>query len=507
MKSLLFCSLICFAAVAVADDWPQWGRDNSRNMVSPTKGLPDTFDPGKPKPDGSDPDPATTKNIKWVARLGSQAYGNATVAAGRVFVGTNNDPGRDPRIKGDRGIVLCLDEATGKFLWQLAVPKLAAGGVADFEGVGICSSPTIDGDRVYFVTNRCEVICLDAKGLANGNDGPFKDEAEYLAGPGKPPDALAPTDADIIWRIDMRDELGVFPHNMTSSAVLIVGDRLYATTSNGRDWTNKHLPAPDAPAIICLDKRTGKLLGQEHSGISRNTFNCNWSSPTYANINGKELIIFGGGDGFCYAFDPVPTKDADGLDILREIWRYDCNPDSHKSQNGKPLKHESSKGPSEIIATPVVYKNRVYVAVGQNPEQGDGIGCLNCIDATKTGDITHSGKIWSFEKIGRALSTASVADGLVYVADFAGNVFCLDSETGTHVWTHDTEGRIWGSTLVADGKVYVGNETGDLTVLAAAREKKLINKITFDGPIYSTPIVANSVMYISTDKRLYAIGK
>src|SRR5687767_2063044 len=99
-RSFLFIGMILYLGTyAFAEDWPQWCRDNSRNMVAPARNLPDNFDPGKLQSDGSDPDPASTKGIKWVSQLGSQSYGNTTIAGGRVFIGTNNDPGRDPRIK------------------------------------------------------------------------------------------------------------------------------------------------------------------------------------------------------------------------------------------------------------------------------------------------------------------------------------------------------------------------------------------------------------------------
>jgi len=392
---------------------------------------------------------------------------------------------------------MCFDEASGKFLWQLAVPKLTAGRNVDWEFVGLCSSPAVDGDRVYVVTNRCEVLCLDVHGMANGNDGPFKDEAAYLGTPDQPIKPGA-TDGDILWRFDMRDGLGVYPRYQTSSAVLVVGDRLYATTSNSVDWTGKHIPAPNAPALVCLDKRTGKLLAEEHSGISRGTFTSNWSSPATGVFNGNPLVVFGGGDGWCYGFD---------LD-LNEVWRYDCNPKGYRTgTDGKPIKYEHEKGPSEVIATPVAVDGRVYVGIGQDPEKGDGVGAFNCIDGTKTGDVTGTGQVWQFTGIQRSMSTASVADGLVYVGDFAGFVYCLDAATGKELWKHDTEGRMWGSTLLADGKVYAGNENGVLTVLAAGKEPKKVGEIDFGSTLYSTPVAANGTLYVATDKHLYAIGK
>ncbi len=500
--------LLLLVGAARAGDWPMWGGTVSRNMVSPEKGLPDSFDPGKFRSGTEEIDLATTKNIKWVAKLGSQAYGNVTVAGGKVFIGTNNETPRDRKYKGDHGIVMCFEEATGKFLWQLAVPKLGAGKVSDWEFLGICSSPLVEGDRVYLVSSRCEVLCLDANGMANGNDGPFKDEAQYTAGPGKPPIEQGPADGDIIWRYDMREELGVFPHNITSSSVLIVGDRLYANTSNGQDWSHLYIPSPLAPTLICLDKKTGKLLGEEASEISKRLFHCTWASPAYGEVAGKGQVIFGAGDGFTYGFDPVPGKAKDGLDVLKDLWRFDCNPPEHKlNKDGKPYKYPDSKGPSEVIATPVFYKNRVYVSVGQDPEHGEGVGALSCMDATKSGDISKSGLVWRYDKLGRSISTVSIADGLLYIAEYAGKVHCLDADNGKPYWVHDTQAHIWASTLVADGKVYIGAEDGSFLVLAAGKEKKIISKTEFPSPVYASAIAANGVLYVQTHTHLYAISK
>jgi outer membrane protein assembly factor BamB len=474
-------------------------------MVSPEKGLPASFEPGKQKANSEEIDMATTKNVKWVAKVGSQFYGNPTISGGKVFVGTNNESPRDKKYEGDYSMVMCFEEATGKYLWQLAVPKLGAGKVSDWEYLGICSSPAVEGNRLYVVTNRCEVVCLDTEGMANGNDGPFKDDAQYCAGPDKPPIPSGPQDGDIIWRYDMSEELGVFPHNIASCSPLLQGDVVYTATSNGVDWSHLNLPAPRAPTLIALNKMTGELLGEEASGIGKNTMHCNWSSPAFAPIGPNGLLIFGGGDGFCHGFDPVPVKDKEGISVFKEIWRFDCNPPHYRKKNGLPVKYATREGPSEIIATPVFYKGRVYVAIGQDPEHGEGVGNLCCIDASKTGDITESGRVWTYDKINRTISTASIVDDIVYVADYAGVVHCLDAATGKVHWTHETGSHIWGSTLVADGKVYVGNEAGDLVVLAAGKEKKEIARIGMGGPVYTTPVAANGVLYVGTQSHLYAI--
>lgn len=509
---ILAClSLPCLQSTAA--DWPWWGGGPGRNMASLDTPVPAEFAPGEFVQGTQDVDPSTTRNIKWVAKLGSEAYGNPVVSGGKVFIGTNNESPRDPRHTGDRGVLLCLDEATGELLWQLLVPKLGAGRVCDWEFLGICSSPTVEGDRVYVVTNRCEAICLDVNGQANGNQGPFMDEIQYMTPassavePASQPLGLGPRDADILWRFDMREETGSIPHNIASSAALIAGDRLYVTTSNGVDWAHVNIPAPFAPALICLDKHTGELLGEENSGICQRMFHCNWSSPAYGEVNGKGQVLFGGGDGFCYSFDPAPVALEDGRKGLKEIWRCDCNPPQYRHKDdGKPFKYPDPNGPSEVLGTPVFYNNRVYCTIGQDPEQGDGVGCLSCIDLTGSGDISRTGVVWTFDKIRRSMSTVSVAEGLLYVADFAGQIHCLNPDTGEAYWSHDTQSNIWGSTLYADGKIFVGNEDGILTILAAGKEDKVLQEIEFTSPIYSTPIVANGVLYISTQTHLYAIG-
>ena len=487
-------------------DWPEWGGTSARNMVSLEKDLPEAFEPGKYKPGGEDIDLATTKNVRWVARLGTQSYGNVTVAQGRVLVGTNNDSVRDPQHQGDRSILLCFDEKTGEFLWQLVVPKLKSGKVNDWEGLGILSSPTVEGKYVYLVTSRCEVICLDLNGMADGNDGPFKDEAQYVTrDTGNPPAKIGSKDADIIWVYDMMDQLGVFPHNASNSSPLIVGDLLYVCTSNGQDWTHVNIPSPLSPSYIALNKKTGEFAGEDETGIGPRIFHGQWSSPSSGRVNGRDLVFCGGGDGWLYALDASPAK-GDDTSYLKPVWKLDANPPEYKVKDGKPIKYPAAEGPSEINATPVFYKNRVYVAIGQDPEHGEGIGRLVCVDATKTGDVTQSGLLWEYRGIHRSISTVSIdaGTGLLFVGDFSGFVHCLDAETGKLYWTYDMKAHMWGSTLVADGKVYVGDEDGDLVVLAAAKEKKVLSETNLNAPIYGTPVVANGTLYVQSSTHLYA---
>ena len=492
-----------------AADWPEWGGTPEKNMVSDEVGMPVAMSAGDRIKDSDDIDPASAENCKWVVKLGSEAYGTATILDGKVIVGTNNESPRVESVKGDRGIVMCFDEETGDLLWQLSTPKLGAGKVSDWEYLGMCSSTLQEGKYAYVITNRGEVLCLDREGLADGNDGPFEDEAKYKGGglsgisDGTAEEVpLVDEDADIVWGFDMATELGVFPHNVTSSSVVAADGIIYASTSNGVDYSHKEIPVPNAPCLIALDQKTGELLGEEGSGIGNNIMHCNWSSPTVAD----GLVYFGGGDGYLYAYEPnaVPgTGEWDGLDVLPEVWKVDGNaPEYRKDENGEPIKYATYDGASEFISTPVYHDGKIYAAIGQDPEHGEGVGRLSCVDA-KTGET-----IWEYKDINRTISTPSIWNNLLWIADYSGQVHCLDATTGEVQWIYDTLSHIWGSTLVADGKVYIGNEDAELVILKADAgtegEAEELGVVQFHSPVFSSAVAANGVLYIQTQNHLYA---
>ena len=496
MQMRVMLIVLAMAGAAAAADQPMWGRQDSRNMVSDETGLPDTCDP------------KTGANVKWSVALGTAVYSTPVIGGGKVIIGTNNDvsPPRDPRHRGDRGVLVCLSEKDGSLCWQLVVPKLK-GMLVDAGGVGLVSPATIEGDRAYVVTNRNEVACLDLAGLANGNDGPFKDEARHQAPPDEPPIETGNLDADILWLYDINAGVGVHQHDAAHGSILVHGRHLYVCTSNGVDKTHKVMTTPDAPALVVIDKITGRLAARDDERMAPRTIHCTWSSPSMGEVGGRMLVFFGGGDAYCYAFEALPPDAAPSETAkLKCVWRFDCDPAAPR-QDILKFQENRKEGPSNITAMPVFDKGRVYVVAGGDYWHGKRETWLKCIDATGSGDITRTGLRWSYAVQKHGMSTPSISDGLVFVADTTGVVHCVDADTGKPYWTHDAGGEIWGSTLVADGRVYVGTHKGDLCVLAAGREKRLIASVNFGSPINSTPVAANGTLYVATMKRLYALRK
>jgi outer membrane protein assembly factor BamB len=498
--------LAAWAPSAPAADRPQWGERHARNMVSAESGLPDRFTAGVKGADGG-VEPATAENVTWVARLGTRTYGTPVVAEGKVLIGTNNGAPRDPRIDGDRGVLMCFDEKTGRFLWQLALPKKSEVVHWDTPLVGITSPPTIEDGRAYVVSNRGEVLCLDLHGMADGNAGPFRDEGRLMASKGEAPLEPGPADADILWRYDIPAELGVRQHDSNPCSILIDGDLLYVGTANGVDVPHTKVPKPDAPALIVLDKRSGRLVARDGFGVGPRILHGQWSSPALGRVDGGPRVFFGAGNGCVYAAPAWDRADnAAPIGRLEIAWSFNGQPVTEAGVEA-PFAFGHGSKTYEVVGTPVIDRGRLYVALTQDPWLGGKKGRLVCLDAAGSGDVTRSGLVWSYDHISQSISTISIAGGLVFLADHAGTVHCLDAETGEPYWAHPTEGPIWGSTLAADGKVYVGNERRLVWVLAAEKRLRVISRIAVHDPILGTPVAANGTLYLATCKHLYAIGR
>jgi outer membrane protein assembly factor BamB len=478
------------AAPTAGRSWPMFGGTVYRNMANTVeKGLPPTFAVEKGK----------EKNVKWAVPLGGTAYGGPVVAGGKIFVGTNNNHPIDPKVKGDKGILLCLRESDGTLLWMAVHDKLPNPETNDAAQQGLLSTPVVEGDRLYYVSNRCELVCADVEG------DPATKRAKF------------------VWKLDMIGELGVFPNQASNCSPLVVGDLVFAVTSNGIQIPDFNLPAPKAPSFIAVDKKTGKVVWKDDSPGDK-IMDGQWSNPVAAEVNGQWQVIFPGGDGWLYAFEAKTGK---------KLWKFDCNP------KGTTFKPGGRGNKSYIVATPVVHDNKLYIAVGDQPDDGPGVGHLWCIDITKkpakedldlspvnnnfdpAADVNKdSGLVWHYGGpvvpkpkdngrdvvFGRTLSTVAVHDGLVYASELTGFLHCLDARTGKKYWEFDLSDNTWSSPFYVDGRVYMGTDSGNLFVFPHGKELKKPEKIDVEQPLKVPPVAVNGVLYVNNGAMLYAIA-
>lgn len=507
---------ITTAAEPKSGDWPMFGGNPSRNFVNlQEKNIPGSWDLD------------SQENIRWAVDLGSKAYGGPVIAGGRVYVGTNNQNPRNPKITGDKGVLMCFDEASGDFQWQLIFDKLPAGRVQDWPEEGICSSPIVEGDRLYFVSNRCTIVCADVA-----------------------VDPSKPGEGKILWQYDMIGSDLVFPHNLAVCSPMIIGDLLFVVTANGVDEEHVNIPAPEAPSFLCIDKRDGKLVWKNNAPTQslvearraggqvdilalvnqgRLAMHGQWSNPAYAEPDGRPMVIFPGGDGWIYAFAPQTGE---------LLWKFDCNP----KESFYVLGPRATR--NDFIGTPVVYQDRLYIGVGQDPEHKEGVGHLWCIDISKVpnnpekdlspgvkkvGDAWEtvydpkapenkdSGLVWHYggpspwgeDKLylfGRSMSTCAAADGLLYTSDLNGFVYCFDALTGERYWEYETNASIWGSPYVVDGKVFIGTDDGIMYVFQHTKEQHEPEEIEMGGKVRATCVAANGTLFILTESKTRLIA-
>lgn len=530
----LAVAVACPRAWGVEDAWPQWGGTPARNNVAPARHLPTQWNVGEFDSQTGEWQKDQVQNVRWAARLGSESYGSPVLAGGRVFCATNNGAGYLPRYPAeiDLGCLLCFRQSDGQFLWQHSSEKLPAGRDLDWPLQGICSNPLVEGDRLWAVTNRGEVVCLDTEGFRDGkNDGPFEQEA-----------ATTPEESDIVWRYDLMAELGSVQHNMACCSVTAAGNLLLVSTSNGIDGRHETIPAPQAPSFVALDKQTGKLLWADNSP-GTNILHGQWASPAFAVLGGVPQAIFPGGDGRLYSFR-AETSTTGKPELL---WKFDCNPKETVWKNGGRGDRNS------LVASPVVADGLVYIVSGEDPDAGEGRGILWCIDPTRRGDVSpelvvdrqgqpvpprrlvaldrqageqllpnpNSAERWHYGSakpsesrkkdsgpiLHRSLSLAAISEGLLVLPDRTGLVHCLDAQTGKLHWTHDLLSAVWGSPLVADGRVYLGNEDGEVVVFALSDRLEILGQNAMGDAVYGTPTAVGETLYIATRSHLFAVAE
>jgi outer membrane protein assembly factor BamB len=424
---------------------------------SPTGGAAPAPAPPPAAPPAVELPPEAGLEVAWSAALGSETYGGPSVGGGRVLVGTNNAGPRAPRVDGDRGVVMAFDAAGGGFLWQATSGKLGSSAV-DWPLQGICSTPLVDGDRVFWVSNRGELIAAEVTG-------------------------------EVVWTLDLVGRLGVRPRYMSASSPRAAGGLVFVLAGNGVDDAGR-VPAPAAPSFVAVDRATGEPVwtdGSPGDGLVDGA----WSSPTLAAIGGggsETLALFPAADGRLYAF-AAPTGE--------RRWVFDA-----AAGCAEPSEAAEPDCRRPLVAAAAAAGGRVYVGLGRDPQLGAGPGRLWAVDLG-TGE-----PLWSVggDDFGLTLSTPAVADGLVYAADLAGFVYCFDAATGELQWRYDTFAEVWGSPLVAGGRVYVGDADGDLAILAAGRTLRLVAEPNLGAAIHTTPAIAGETLYVATRNRLWALA-
>ena len=448
-------------------DQPQWGQAWTRDVSWEKGAISHSSDPAR----------------RAIVGLAELTASSPVIARGRIYIGTNNGHPRDPAHQGDRGVLMCLDEKTGRFRWQLVFPKRTEDIYYDWPNSGIASPATVEGDRVYIVNNRGEVLCVEEKPETN-----------------QPPSLPEPS---IIWRFDLTSGAGIWSHDAAHSSILIHGDYLYLNSGTGVDNTHRKIRTPDAPSLVVLDKKTGRLVARDDEHIAPTIFHSTWSAPSLATVNGRPLLFFAAGNGIVYAFETVGAGVTNPPASLRRVWQFDFDPGAPKT-NVHRFTSNRREGPSDFFGMPVFQHDRIYVAGGGDiGGQERGVAQVH---------RRHPHRRHHHQRPRVVLSLAEARPVHARRARrprlhrrLRRMFHCVDAQTGKPHWTHDVNGEVWASPLVADGKVYLGTRSGSFYTFAASKDKKVLNNHQLGRPISATATAANGEVVRGHHEPSYAV--
>jgi hypothetical protein len=209
---------------------------------------------------------------------------------------------------------------------------------------------------------------------------------------------------------------------MSNSSPVILGDLIYVSTSNGQDEEPRPHSVAESASHHRRQQEHGKLVWEDNS-VQDRILHGQWSTPSVGKIGGVDQVVSAQGDGWVRGYETLtgrncgPRHESQGLGVAENPQRDDRDA-RHLRRQGL---HRQRSGPR--------------ARRGRRPP-------LCPIDGTKRGDITQTGRVWHYDKIRRSISTAAIADGLLYIPDFSGFLHCLDAKTAGLLDARYVRGRV-----------------------------------------------------------------
>lgn len=407
-------------------------------------------------------DGTNAPRVLWRTRVGD--VNGPLVASGPMLLATAATNGN--------GVVVALDER-GKHLWASRHAQLPER-VHDM-GQGIRSRPAVDGNRIYYVSNRGELMCVDRD---------------------------ARTNATVLWKLDMVAQLGVFKREAgdvgnSVSSPLVAGDLVFCVTGHGarRFPDSERATRPCVPSFIAVDKFTGRLVWSSDAP-GTNIIYSQWSSPVFARIGGRGQVIFPGGDGFLYAFEPQSGA---------MLWKFDCNEPGLKAWRLGDLVFHLSARKNFFVGSPVVSGTTLLVGLNKDFEMAASAPLL-AIDLAAANAPRLKWK-FSSTNFASTYTSAAVCDGIVFVVSDTCVLFALDLETGRELWHSRLafDGRnFYASPVVSGRRVFVSDDTG-VTVFAASRQKRCFGRYELGALEPSTPVIHRGRLHVAAGGEVWAL--
>jgi len=438
--TLHFVVVLCVvwsASPVHAADWQHW-RGPNYNGASPDTGLPAKW--------------SRTEGVVWSTKLPGPSDATPIVVGHQVLVSSVAPD-------TDAVVALAVDANTGSVAWQhqVATP-MRQDSRSTFGG----PSPCADKERVVFFYGNGDLVAYALDGTPQ-------------------------------WRRNIQQDYGVFAFNWTfSSSPLLYKGTLYlqvlqrSVPVDGRGFADRE----NESYLLGMDPKTGKekwrtLRKCEAQLESMESF----ASPIPFEHQGRDEILVVGGDDIT-GHDPQTG---------RELWRWG-------TWNPERIPHW------RLVPTPVAGAGVVLACAPKNdPIYALKVGGVGRLADSALAWVSREEKVVTTD-----VPSPAFADGDFFVlSDGRKYLSRVEPTTGRLKWSAKTPGivKYEASPLVADGKVYIINFAGEVAVFDT-HDGTLLNVIPMADPdhpfegfnVRSSIIAAYGHLFVRTNSHLYCIG-
>jgi outer membrane protein assembly factor BamB len=389
-----------------------------------------------------------TENVKWAADLPGPSAATPVIWNDRVFVSSVDQKERTLQ-------AICIDRISGKILWQ---HETGVGISLDDKSNYASPSPVTDGNLVWFFYGNGQLAAFDFGGKQ-------------------------------VWSRNVQTDYGQFAFQWTfSSTPTFYHGRLYLQVlqrdvpANGRGRAD----GPIDSFLLALDPRTGRELWKmvRPSDAHQESHEA-YSTPIPFTYNGRAELLVAGGDCIT-GHDP-----SDG----RELWRWG-------TWNPSRITHW------RLVPSPVAGGDVVLACAPKGAP-------VYAVKAGGKGTLDDSALAWKSaeREVSSDVSTPLFYQGRFYVLNSdRKSIARVVPDTGKVEWNGETgsQAKIESSPTGADGKIYFMNHRGDVFVVEAGEQFKLLHMAAMgdqsDRDLRSCIAIARGCLFIRTGSKLWCVG-
>jgi outer membrane protein assembly factor BamB len=385
-----------------------------------------------------------TENVAWVTPMPGPGSSTPIVWGDRVFVTSVED-------KSKMLVAICVDAKDGKVLWSQRVAK-----ERQFRNNnGAAPSAVTDGKMVVFAFGTGDLVAFDFNG-------------------------------EVLWNRNLEVDFGeiVLQYGYSSSPLLYKG-KLYMMIMQSQDpnaWGRKSdRKGPLDSWLLAIDPKNGEYLWKE----KRNTDAGeeapeSYNTPMLCEYPDRAEVIMVGGE-YATGHDAETGKEA---------WRWEFTPHNREIWQ-------------RTVPSTVCHEGLIYFARPQHR-------ALYALKAGGKGKLGDDLLAWQYTEATPDVITSLVYKGRLYsMNDKTRDMVCHDLKTGKVIWREKLGlgDVVRASPTGADGKVYLINQAGDVVVLEAGDQFKVVSRIRMaEAPVKSSIAAANGKLFIRTAKNLYCIA-